>query len=65
MQSSVEHKLNNDIKDIHVRKFQYEIIYLYTKVIMHNTQKICVYIFCDNNLYYHMRWWLASTSLGL
>jgi hypothetical protein len=35
----VEHKLNNDIKDICVRKFQYEIIYLYTKVIMHNAQK--------------------------
>ncbi len=61
----MEHKLNNDIKDLCVKQFHYEIIELYNKVIMCNTQKKSVYIFCDNNLYYHMRWRLDGKGLGL
>jgi hypothetical protein len=27
-------------------------------------KKICVYIFCDNDLYHHVNWWLNGKGLG-
>jgi hypothetical protein len=47
-------------------QFHYESTWLYNKAIMWNIKKkLCYYIFCNNNLYHKMRWWLDGKGLRL
>ncbi len=48
-----------------ILKFFIMKLFNYIIKLIRNTQRKCVYIFCDNNLYYHMRWWLDGKGLEL